>query len=401
MNKSSSHITRKPGRLAVLVLVFALFASSGSVFFPQPVFAASCSTVPGCKAGSTAASKFASTSVSVALTTFRILVQRYVGMIKDAITRTANQTSNNYQDYARNEPTASDKVVNEDQAVSQATARTVATMEMIPSRTACRTASSADRINKAAYSTARLTTYSQSQRVATDYAANAPGGPTERGSIQASQAAFKDMFDGFCDPAVINPPAGVSCTLVNDSSGKPMAFRFSQPYLAVFGVPNGTISPTVTSPDNRAARLFARMAVEPVPPDPIRGAVLTRNEGQAVFVRRQSDIASLNLARGALDHIVDDRIGTSAAGGESLEYLRQRSWSDASGIAKDVIDRAAQPSSANMDDLAPMINENNKVYLQIYDNLMRFSAMYAAYQARRVLEHSAGQVSLASRGVNN
>lgn len=393
--------SERNSRFGAYLLVLSFFVATATLSVPQQVHAASCSTVPSCKIGSKISNKFASVSYSIAISAFQTLVQSYLHMLQDSVTRLANQTSNNYQNLSQTMGGLSDNITGQMRAMDVGRVRTAALLESVPSLTACRTASNANRMENSLYSATRLNDYSQSQLVATNYAANAPGGPTERGSIQASQATFNDMFNGFCDPAVVSPPTGVSCTLVNDASGSPMAFRFTQPYQAVFGVPNGTISPNAADPDNRAARLFARMATEPVPTDPLRGPALTRNEGQASFVRRQSDIAAMNLARGALDHMVDDRIGTAAAGGESLEYLRQRAWSDASGIAKDVIDRAGQPSSANMDDLAPMINENNKIYLQIYDNMMRFSAMFAAYQARRVLEHSAGQTSLASRGVNN
>lgn len=401
MTRKKATPSLRSGKLAGHTLAVALLVSAGTLSLPQSAMAASCSTIPSCKAGSTVASKFATTTVSVAMTTFQYLITEYMILIKDAFTRLANQSSNNVQNADKTEGSFSDGVLSSITSTTTTDARIDGMFEMMPSRTTCVTVSNTVKLADAQYNVNRITNYNASQHTATNYASNAPGSPTERGALQASVSAFKDFTDGFCDPAVINPPTGVSCTLVNDSAGKPMAFRFTQPYQAVFGVPNGTIPPDPTNPENRAARLFARMAIEPVPTDPLRGQVLVREDGKNAFIARQGDIAVVNLARGAIDHQVDDRIGELVAGSESLEFLRQRAWSDASGMAKDAIDRAAQPISANMDDIALMITDINKIYLQIYNNLERLAAIKATHLARVISEQAAGNSGLASRSVNH
>ncbi len=401
MNTHTRHSPKLATRLALFALLMVPLTGAGALLSAQPAAAASCSTIPGCTKGSTAANKMATTTVGAALTAYRMMIETYLTMLQDSVTRLANQGSNNIQNYTKTQTSLTDKFVAQSTAMANGTARTSAVLQSVPSRTACRTASNANRMNTSVYSAARVATYEATQRAATDYASNAPGTPTEKGSLQASQATFLDMMTDFCDPAIMNAPAGVNCTLSNDSSGEPMAFRFTQPYQAVFGVPNGTIPPAATNGEHRAARLFVRMATEPVPTDPLRGPVLQRQEGQNAFLKRQSDIAAINLARGALDRMVDDRIGTLTAGSESVEYLRQRAWADASGMAKDAIDRAAQPTAANMDDLAPMIADINKIYLQIFNNFERLAAMKATNLSRVVLEQPAGNAGLASRGVSN
>lgn len=400
MSESRKPSHKGPARLVATAFLGTAILAGAGVMASGPAYAA-CSTVPTCRTGSTVASKFANLSVSLALTTFQQLIEGYLTMISDSLTRKANQGSNNVENYTKTQSALMDRAVAQTTALEIGQVRAMAAIEMVPSRTACRTESNSQRLEDAMFRPANAAVYVATQRAATDYASNAAGGPTERGSLQASQATFTDMMNGFCDPAIMNPPAGVNCTVVNDSTGQPMTFRYTQPYQAVFGVPNGTIPPNPASPENRAARLFVRMATEPVPTDPIRGPALLRNEGQGLFTRRQSDIATINLARGALDRMVDDRLGTTAPGGESVEYLRQRTWADASGMAKDSIDRAGQPLSANADDLGPMIADINKIYLQIYNNLERLASIKATHLARVISEGSPGTASIATRSIGN
>lgn len=401
MSKVTRYLPNYTARIALLALVAVPAAGLGLALTSQPAAAASCSTIPGCTKGSTAANKFASTTVSAALTAYRMLVETYLTMLSDSLTRLANQGSNNVQNFTKTQTSLTDKFISQTVASANGAARVQAAFEAIPSRTACRTASNANRLNVSTLSTARVAAYDATQRDATDYAANAPGTPGNRGSIAATNANFLDMMNGFCDTNIMKEPSGISCTIANDRDGIPMAFRYTQPFLAVFGVKDNTIPPAATDGENRAARLFVRMATEPVPVDPIRGNVLQREEGKNAFLRRQSDIAVINLARGALDRLVDDRIGTLSPGSESVALLRQRAWADANGMAKDAIDRASQPTAANMDDLAPLIADINKIYLQIFNNFERLAAMKATNLARVVGESQTGSASVSTRTIGN
>ena len=398
-NPHQQQVSGSSSRMAAVVICVALISGAASLTASSGAQAARCSTVPGCTNGSTIANKFASTTISTAITAFRLLVEEYLLLVQDAVARLANQGSNNLNNMSKTQSSLLDSYMAQTSALAMGATRMEGVMQMAVSRTACRTDSNSNMATQASYRPAVRATYETSQRDATDYASNAPGGPTARGSLQASQQTFKDIMDGFCDPAVMSPPSGVNCTLSGGDAT--MAFRYTQPYQAVFGVPNGTISPDKTSAENRAARLFVRMAIEPVPTDPIRGPVLRRSEGQSVYTRRQGDIATINLARGALDRMVDDRIGTAAAGSESVEYLRQRAWADARGMARDGIDRAAQPTSANLDDLAPMVADINKIYLQIYNNLERLAAIKATHLARVVSSGEQVSTGAASRAMGN
>ena len=360
---------------------------------PSPASAATCKTMGSCKVGSMAAKTMANTVVGKAITTMRDSILDDLRDIKDAWTRMSNGDTKDQQNETNSAAVISDKEAAQQTANEVGSERANMSRAFQPSRTVCRQVSLENSRMSGTYSTTRQTQYSTTQQDATSFAANAPGTSSEKGALAAADDAFKQETNGFCDPAVVVPPSGVSCTLVNDSQGRPMAFRFTQPYLAVFGVKDGLIPPSATDNENRAARLFVRMATEPVPIDPVRGNALTRQDGKNLFVLRQSDIAGVNLARGALDRMVDDRIGTASAGSESVEYLRQKSWNDANQAAQDAIDRAGQTEETNVDDLIPLVGDVNKVYLQLFNNLERLSAIKASYLARDVREKAAGSLT--------
>lgn len=62
--------------------------------------------------------------------------------------------------------------------------------------------------------------------------------------------------------------------------------------------------------------------------------------------------------------------------------------------AQDAIDRAGQTEETNVDDLIPLVGDVNKVYLQLFNNLERLSAIKASYLARDVREKaSAGSLN--------
>lgn len=388
MLRSVSPSPRSWGLLALPVLMTALVALA-----PVSASAATCKTMGSCKAGSTAAKTMANTVVGEAIEEMRDSILDDLDDIKDAWTRMSNGSTKDQQNETNSAAVITDKEVAQQTANDVGHERADASRSFIPSRTVCRQVSLENNRSGGTYSAARQTQYSTTQQDVTSFAANAPGTASEKGALAAANDAFKQETNGFCDPAVVMPPSGVSCTLVNDSQGRPMAFRFTQPYLAVFGVKDGLIPPSPTNNENRAARLFVRMATEPVPIDPVRGNALTRQDGKNLFVLRQSDIATVNLARGALDRMVDDRIGTASAGSESVEYLRQKAWNDANQAAQDAIDRGGQTEETNVDDLIPLVGDVNKVYLQLFNNLERLSAIKAGYLARDVREGAAASLT--------
>lgn len=371
-------------------------------------------TTKECTISATALSYGAKKSINVAIEALQKLINYYLDQVKGAMTKLANQGSNDLQNTTNSLAATNDAVTASSVADTIAGARTVNTARLVPSTSACRIASR-DRSLMDADTMMRVgiggigsgPLYDQSQRTGTDYAANLPGGPTDKGALQAATKSFDDAMEGFCDNALVNAPSGMPCTLVNDRDGQPMSFRFSQPYAAVFGAKDDYIPSAASDPENRAARLFVRYAIEPVPTDPVRGQALVRAEGRSTFITRQNDVAAMNLARGALDRTVDDRmenpsLGTSPSGkAQSLQSVRMLAWADFGTAYEDAKRRASQPLGSNYDDLGPLVGDVNKIYLQLYNNLERLAAIKATRLARLIKQNSAGGPGVGVRTIQN
>lgn len=372
-----------------------------------------CNT-PECTVAAEALSFAAKFSINTAIEELQDLIEDYLDQVQEAMTKLANQGSNNLQNMTNSLSSTTDAMDASSVADTMGEARVVNTTRLVPSTSACRIASrdrslmDADmmmRVGAGGVGSGPL--YAQSQRSGTDYAANLPGGPTDKGALQSSINSFDEAMDGFCDDALVNAPAGMSCSLVNDRDGQPMSFRFAQPYAAVFGAKDDYIPSATSDPENRAARLFVRYAIEPVPTDPVRGQSLVRAEGRSTFITRQSDVAAMNLARGALDRSVDDRmenpsLGTSPSGKpQSLQSVRMLAWADFDTAYEDAKRRASQPLGSNYDDLGPLVGDVNKIYLQLYNNLERLAAIKATRLARLIKQNSAGGSGVAARTMSN
>lgn len=367
-----------------------------------------------CTVSAGALSFGAKKSINVAIEALQELINYYLDQVKGAMIKLANQGSNDLQNTTNSLAATNDAVAASSVADTIAGVRTLNTARLVPSTSACRIASrdrsllDADtmmRVGIGGIGSGPL--YARSQRAGTDYAANLPGGPTDKGALQASTNSFDDAMNGFCDDALVNAPTGMPCTLVNDRDGQPMSFRFSQPYAAVFGAKDDYIPSAVDDPENRAARLFVRYAIEPVPTDPVRGQALVRAEGRSTFITRQNDVAAMNLARGALDRAVDDRMENPALGPspsgkpQSLQSVRMLAWADFGTAYEDAKRRASQPLGSNYDDLGPLVGDVNKIYLQLYNNLERLAAIKATRLARLIKQNSAGGAGVGVRTIQN
>jgi hypothetical protein len=381
-----AHIRSRRFSVAELSLMVALLGFVAAA--PTLSTAATCSTVSSCKSGDKAATNAANKAVGAAITLFQTNVEYYVDTLLDRLVRASNNDSQSSQ--SKNTAALNSIDPENTGSLQQAVGATRGDLAQafIPSASSCALVSRNIRLSNAQFAPARIAQYETSQRQATDYASNRPGGPTAKGSIQAAQNTFNDMLTGFCDSAVLAPPGGVSCTMVNDSAGRPMRWRYTEPFDAIFS--RETIPLNATDPEHRAARLFSRMLVEPVPPDPLQGAALSRQEGQTAFLRRQSDIAAINLARGVIDRMTDDRLWDGNPSNPSLQQLRNQAWADANVAYQDALLRGRQGEETNIRDLPGLILDNNRIYLQIYLNLERLAAIKATSLARTIQGQNAG-----------
>lgn len=330
----------------------------------------------------------ASTAARVAPTAARILMTNRIKAkleeLVQIIAQLQNGTTNDGQGIVNVKTVLADPaVVNAGQAAVAAT-RARLVMNMAPSRTACAINTRGGQVMNAMIDGTRLSKYAATQKSALDYSANAPGTPSEKGKLAAETNLFKRLMNGFCDGTVINAPDSVSCSLANDSLGRSMEWRYAQPFLAVFGVKDSLIPVDPNNVEHRAARLFAEMAAAPAVDDTLRGAALARSTGKTAHVLRQRDIATVSLARGALDRMVDERVGKAEEGAESVEHLRQKAWDNADEFVQHAKDRAGQPLASNLEDMAEMEGDINKIYLQLYVNLERLAVIKATRLSRLI-----------------
>ena len=256
----------------------------------------------------------------------------------------------------------------------------------------------AQTLNKASYSSTRAAAYAGVEKARVAAAANAAGTPSEKGAVSDALYTFNDTMKGFCDATVLKPPQGINCTVENDSKGRSMAFAYAQPYRTILRKEDFTIPKDPNNVENRAARLFAKLVTEPVAPDPIKGAALTRDEGKQLFLQRQADIAAMQLARGAIDRMTDERIGIiNAIGQESVVALRQKAWADAAAAYRDALKRSEQMIGSNDKDIPLLLADINRIYMQIYKNMEQIAAIKAAHLARNVQEGGIRSVSATGR----
>ena len=211
----------------------------------------------------------------------------------------------------------------------------------------------------------------------------------------------------FCDPDVLQPPSGFQC---NGGSSPSADLRFLQvrPGAAIFDT--DTIEPGSDQED--AARLFARLVTQPLPPDPLRGAALSRVAGQNLQIMTLSDTAALSLAQGAIEHSIDQRLGqpigtddyyqdSTVADEASLRALMNKEFNNADTIVKSTGDRPSNFTSGNYDELPGIVGGVNKLYWVIYNNLERVAALKAVQLSRATRANGVGASSLANRPINS
>jgi len=380
-----SFLTRHKVMYRRALLSISVLALLGVLVPVIPAHAVTCNTVNNCKDGSTTAKDNANDAVGDSISSYSDLVEYDVDVLLDILTRAANNDS---QNSSARSTAALQTIDNEGAAATAAqlgVQRANLAMAYVPSKSTCSILSRNMRVTRAAYSPARIAQIETTQRNVADYASNAPTGPTGRGSLQAFSSNFKEINNGFCDPAVMFPagvPSGMTCTVVNDSDGKSMAWRYTQPYDAIFN--RDAIPSSSTNPENRAARLYSQIAFEPVPPDPIRGPMLSRTEGRNAFMLRQRDIAAMSLARGVIDRMVDDRLWDGTAANPSLQQLRMKAWNDAQAAYDDAMERVQQGEETNVRDLPVIVKDINALYLEIYKSLERVAALKATRISRTI-----------------
>ncbi len=387
------------GRTQPALLVAILTLALGLVLVAPGARASSCSTVNNCKSGSSKAATSANQQYKKALNSLEDKIEEDMPPQVAAVRGLSNTDTQDggHANFART-ANADNTAAMTESAITGVEERKDFSRSFVPSLSTCALATRNIALSKREFSNAQLMRQSISSQRANDYLLNKPGTPAGVSALGASSQIFKDSLNGFCDPAVLNPPAGITCTQVNDSKGEPMAWRFAQPYKAIFS--QTAIPEDPNNHEYKAARMFARFLVEPVPPDPIRGAALARDQGRLAYLHRLHDVAALSLAHGAIDRLIDERL-KSPNGENSLWEERRKVWSDFTQAQNDANARAAQSVDTNFDDMPGVLRDINRIYLQIYLNMERIAAIKATKLARLVKSTSAGSPGAAGRIMGN
>lgn len=374
----------------------ALFVATGTaLLLPAPAQAKSCCQLPACIASSFVSSTLADKTVGRVISNFEdYIIDKLTTIRSTYLPLLANDTANVAQ--AQNNTRVA--LVDAEKAADNGAKIAETRMELIkavtPSQTTCATSSRNEAITGAMMSATRRTAYNKSGLATSGTMMNAPGSEAEKGALASESGLFKRLMTGFCSSADLNLPAGVPCTLENG-----MVHAYLQPFRVLFGVPNNLIPPDPKDVNNRAARLFTELAGSSVVPDPVRGPALAGSTGQTSYIHLSSDAAAYSLAKGALDRMVDERIGTTTPGSESVEYLRQKAWDNAADtisggkvvneFVEHTINRSGNTEEMNDSDISQLVQDVNTIYLQLYVNLERLAIIKATRVARMVKQSSA------------
>lgn len=250
----------------------------------------------------------AATSVSMgkSIVSAGLLITQAFIELNDSLTRYANQISNDDQNMVKTQQSLSDRVSVQDNAGTVGQARAEVAQQFIPSKVVCGIVSQQQRMNATQVSYAATRTALQTAN--TSFSNNGPGSGAERGTLQAMNTGFRNRCDRYANPATMNAPAAINCP--SPAADPALRDLDIQPWKAL-------LDPIMFSSASRklAAEDAVKMLTELAPPDPIRGNVLLRSEGQNLHVMRMRDVTRMNLARGVLEDIVALRAADPAVAG--------------------------------------------------------------------------------------
>ena len=333
-----------------------------------------------------------------------VITQSFIELI-DSLTRYANQLSNDDQNLTNGQSSLSDKLSAQVNSGTLGSFRTDAAVEFVPSRVVCGMVGRRQAFDatNAYYGNYRTTLQNNN----TSYSNNATGSGSERGTLQAVSTVFTQRCTKYANPATMNVPASMaaSCPGPTDPNFRDLDI---QPWKAI-------LDPIVyTTPARQQAAVDAiRMLTEITPPDPVRGNVLLRQEGQNLHVMRMRDVTRMNLARGILEDIVAmrsaDPAASGAAAGKSrlaryIELVTGRDFDPSTNSLTGqlpVILAAGEPENAAVQTVSAALMTQQALLLNIISLAQQMSAAMAVDNAIAIEASRSGNVSVASRPVKN
>ncbi len=318
----------------------------------------------------------------------------------DAITRLANQGSNNEQSRNKSDTARSDKENADVTAVSVGSARAEIAQQFIPSKVVCGIASSQLRVASTTPNYAAVRRSMATNNTARSL--NGPGSGAERGSLQAITTLFTNRCNRYMDttiPGMI--PTGLTCPGPTDANFRNLDI---QPWRSILQPLN------IDTPElKQAAADTVIMLTEPAPPDPIRGPMLARQEGQSAAVMRLRDVTRMNVARAALEDIVAMRTTAAlcATGDNSrlARYVELITGQTVSGNTvsgqMSAVASAGEPENANVQAVAARLASQKMMLVEMLRLTDHWITMEAVSLAIKTEQTRGGAVSVSARPISN
>lgn len=322
-----------------------------------------------------------------------------------AMTKLANQGSNNGQNQMQSFSSLADHKNAASHANEVAKVRTEMAIQMRPSRTTCQILSQQRVFSEtsAQYRSARISM----QEAGTKYSLNGLGTPGEKGTLAALDSAFKNRCSTYADAAALGSPPG--CSGAADSALIDLDIT---PQKSIFS------AYTYASADLRQAALDSvALLTEPAPPDPVRGSALSRTEGRNIQVNRMRDLTRMNMARDILQDAVALRSEAPAAARDGrqigrlsrlIELMVGNPLSDAdhhaatmstlaTEIQKEAVTAAGEPENANVQALAAKLTAQKMMLTEMLRMTEQMIAVAAINLAADVERSRTGNTSVNSR----
>lgn len=340
-------------------------------------------------------------SIGKSITSAGLLITQAFIELNDSLTRYANQISNDDQNMVKTQQSLSDRVSAQDNAGTVGQARASVASQFIPSRVVCGIVSQQERVNS---SYAQYATYrTQMQTANTSFSNNGPGSGSERGTIQALNTGFNHRCGRYVNASTMDPGGSVlsaiSCPAAADATMKDLDI---QPWKAILDPIMFT-----TAARKTAAEDAIKMLTELAPPDPIRGNVLLRSEGQNLHVMRMRDVTRMNLARGVLEDIVALRSSTGGAKSRLATYIElitgqeyNPATNSLSGQLQ-VIMSAKEPQNASIQVVSARLATQQSLIFELLRLGEQITMLDATALAIKVERSRSGGASVSARPISN
>lgn len=305
--------------------------------------------------------------------------------VKDALTRLANQSTNNRQNLSNSFSGINDS--NNATMVGQnlGSVRAQILPQILPSRTACGQETVKTQIFMA--SAASRAAIGGAETATTAILTNAPSTPGNLGQLGYSSARFQNRMTKYCNTATVNPPGTISCTATIGVD------KDLFPYDSIFKPPSLASANAYTAAKDVVLNLMGDAVL-----DPVRGQSLLRQEGQNLSIQRYSEQAKINLSADILQSIIETRRDLSGGGSEQSQ--RDSSY-NGMALRKLAEINAGQTKGQNLDTLAPLLSDVNRDMLTLQMYLENMAALVAVGLSVNITNHSAGSTSIAGRPVSN